>query len=78
MSHAGAGPEHAQTVGELLRAARAALDAQDARIDSELLLAHVLERARSYLFAHPEAVVTATQCAAYRALIARRRAISAR
>jgi hypothetical protein len=66
VSHAGAGPERAQTVGELLRAARAALDAQDARIDSELLLAHVLGRsAQLPVFAHPEALVTAPQCAAY-------------
>jgi release factor glutamine methyltransferase len=73
VSHGAAGPERAVTVGELLRAARAMLDTDDARIDSELLLAHVLGRARGYLFAHPEAPVAPAQCAAYRALIARRR-----
>jgi len=73
MDVAQAGRDGAATVGELLRAARATLPADDARIDSELLLAHVLGRARSYLFAHPEAAVAAPQCAAFRALVARRR-----
>jgi len=73
MDVAQAGRDGAATVAELLLAARAALPADDARIDSELLLAHVLDCARSYLFAHPEARVAAPQCAAYRALVARRR-----
>jgi len=74
MAVAPAGQGRAATVGELLRAARAALATDDARIDSELLLAQVLGRARSYLFAHPEVAVAPSQCAAYRALLARRRA----
>ena len=72
MSHSVASPERAASVAGLLRAARAMLDTDDAHIDSELLLAHVLQRPRSYLFAHPEAAVAPLQCGIYRALVARR------
>lgn len=74
MAVAAAGDGNEANVGELLRAGRSALDTDDARIDSELLLAHVLQRPRSYLFAHPEAAVAPLQCGIYRALVARRRA----
>lgn len=42
------------------------------RLDAELLLAHVLERDRTHLFAHPEAEVEPATAASYAALIARR------
>ncbi|RME32442.1 MAG: peptide chain release factor N(5)-glutamine methyltransferase, partial [Gammaproteobacteria bacterium] len=46
------------TIGELLREGAGRLAGIDsARLDAELLLAHVLERPRSHLYAHPEAPV---------------------
>jgi release factor glutamine methyltransferase len=42
------------------------------RLDAELLLAHVLERDRTHLFAHPKAEVEPATAASYAALIARR------
>lgn len=60
------------TIGELLAVARDAIAGDSARLDAELLLAHVLERDRTHLFAWPERAVTAEQEAAFRALVARR------
>jgi len=63
-----------ETIVGVLRAGLDALDGPDARIDCELLLAHALGCARSYLFAHPERALEATVAARFRALLARRRA----
>ena len=46
-----------RTVAALLASARATLGGEDARTDSEALLAHVLGRNRAWLFAHDDAVV---------------------
>lgn len=69
-----AGELAAETVGALLAAARARLSTPDARLDAELLLAHVLGRTRTQLFAHPEAVVDRAACARFHELLARRQA----
>jgi release factor glutamine methyltransferase len=45
-----------------------------ARRDAETLLAHVVGCDRAYLFAHPEAELTADQHASFEALVARREA----
>lgn len=52
----------------LLREARAVIDAADA----ELLLAHVLDRPRGWLYAHAEVAVEEADAARFRALVARR------
>lgn len=58
----------APTAARLLAQARAAIDA----VDAEHLLLHVLARPRSWLFAHADDAVTATEAAAFRALVERR------
>ncbi len=47
-------------------------DSPSARLDAELLLAHVLGKPRSYLRTWPEREPDAAQCAAFAALLARR------
>ncbi|THG81529.1 peptide chain release factor N(5)-glutamine methyltransferase [Pseudomonas sp. A-1] len=47
-------------------------DSPSARLDAELLLAHVLGKPRSYLRTWPEREPDAAQCAAFVALLARR------
>jgi len=47
---------------------------ESARLDAELLLAHVLQRPRSHLHAHGEEVLEAGSAERYRALLARRAA----
>ncbi len=42
------------------------------RLDAEVLLAHVLEQDRAWLYAHPEYTLTLDQLGDYRTLIARR------
>jgi release factor glutamine methyltransferase len=42
------------------------------RLDSEVLLAHVLNQDRAWLYAHPEHVLPPTQSSAYQSLISRR------
>lgn len=64
-------PEPA-TIGRLLAAARARLPDCDARIDAELLLAHVLECTRTRLFAHSEDPVDPPAVERFRQLLARR------
>lgn len=49
-------------------------DSPSARLDAELLLAHVLGKPRSYLRTWPEREPSAEQCAAFAALLERRRA----
>lgn len=52
--------------------ASARLDGIDARHEAELLLLHVLERPRSWLFAHATDPLSPTDLAAFEALLARR------
>ena len=58
----------APSAARLLAQARAAIDV----VDAEHLLLHVLARPRSWLFAHADDAVTATEAAAFRALVERR------
>ena len=58
----------APTAARLLAQARAAIDA----VDAEHLLLHVLARPRSWLFAHADDAVTATEAAGFLALVERR------
>jgi release factor glutamine methyltransferase len=55
-------------IDALLRVARNRIDAADA----ELLLAHVLDRPRSWLYAHGDAALDATAVTRFEALLARR------
>jgi release factor glutamine methyltransferase len=45
-----------------------------AQIDAEVLLAHTLNTSRTFLYTHPEKILTDTQNEAYQALIAKRSA----
>ncbi len=60
------------TLRQMLADARARLGGADAALEAELLLAHVLAYPRSGLYAHPEAVPTPAQAAAFEALLVRR------
>ena len=60
----------AATVADALRAAANRID----RIDAELLLLHVMERERIWLFTHDSEVLDDANAAAFDALIARREA----
>jgi release factor glutamine methyltransferase len=62
------------TLGSALAEASAALAAfhESARLEAELLLAHVLHRARSHLHAHPEECLDAVSAAHFRSLLQRR------
>lgn len=64
------------TIDHLLTEARAQLTphSDTARIDAELLLAHVLGTPRSYLYAWPERALDAQTVARYKAMLARRQA----
>jgi release factor glutamine methyltransferase len=57
-----------------LRDAITSAAARIARRDAETLLAQVVGRDRAYLFAHPEAELTAEQHTSFKALVARREA----
>ena len=59
---------------ETLLAAADLPDSPSARLDAELLLAHVLGKPRSYLRTWPEHEPDAEQCAAFAGLLQRRRA----
>jgi release factor glutamine methyltransferase len=66
-----------QRVGDVLNAATARLStagSDTARLDAEVLLAHVLGVDRSILAAHPEAVLSTGQLAGYESHVARREA----
>ncbi len=66
-----------QTVGEALRAARRRFDAagvETAGLDAQVLLGHVLGVERAWLIAHPEAVLTPDQAAAFERLVQGREA----
>lgn len=61
------------TIESLLKSAELP-DSPSPRLDAELLLAHALGQSRSYLRTWPEREPDAAQCAAFAALLARRRA----
>lgn len=60
------------TIRQLLAQAGTDIGSDSARLDAEVLLAHVLDRPRSYLLAWPDAVPTDTQLRAFRSLVERR------
>lgn len=69
------GAEASATIAAQLRAAAAALGAADvepARLEAQLLLAHVLERGRSWLLSHPEGHLDRDQAQRFATLLARR------
>jgi release factor glutamine methyltransferase len=66
-----------EAVGQALASAAGRLrqaQSPTPRLDAEVLLAHVLDRDRSWLLAHPEAPMSEADADAYRALIDRRAA----
>lgn len=69
-------PRHSttgSTIGAVLAHGRRQLAATDtARLDSELLLAHVLQVPRTYLYVHTEEQLDAQQLARFEQLLARR------
>lgn len=60
-------------VSDLLATATAQLGGEDARREAEILLAHVLGKTRTALFARPEFVPTPQQCAQFGELVQSRR-----
>ena len=58
----------------LVDAAARLAGSDSSRLDAEVLLAHVLERPRSYLYTWPERTLTPAQAAAFEALVRRRAA----
>ena len=63
----------AQSIKYLLTCARQKLDdSPSAGIDSEVLLAHVLETGRSFLYANPELELPRQRVKAFRRLVTRR------
>jgi release factor glutamine methyltransferase len=50
----------------------AAAGCEASRLDSEVLLAHVLDQGRAWLYAHPEYILSPTQSSAYQSLVSRR------
>lgn len=60
------------TLRQVVADASARLGSSDARHEAELLLLHVLERPRSWLFAHATDPLAANDQAAFEALLARR------
>ncbi len=62
-------------IADVLCAAQLCLkDSDSPRADAEILLAHVMQRSRSYFVAWPEAQVSVSEAAAFEALLARRAA----
>ena len=62
--------ETAATVADTLRAAAQRID----RVDTEMLLLHVLGQSRTWLFLHEDAAMSDADAAAFEALVARREA----
>lgn len=66
------------TLSVTLRAARSrlisvlGLEPEVAGLEAHMLLGHVLNKSRAYLLAHPEAILDATNLAAFEALLLRR------
>ncbi len=54
------------------RASALLVDSESARLDAELLLAFVLDKPRSFFYAHPEAVIDTDKLSALWALVERR------
>jgi len=50
----------------------AAAGCESPRLDSEVLLAHILDQDRAWLYAHPDHVLSLAQSSAYQALVSRR------
>lgn len=67
--------EHSQTraVAGLLRNAAASLDGDSRRAESELLLARAVDRPRSGVYAHPDALVEEQQARHFLAMVEQRR-----
>jgi len=67
--------EHSQTraVAGLLRNAAASLDGDSRRAESELLLARAIDRPRSWLYAHSDALVEEQQARHFLAMVEQRR-----
>jgi release factor glutamine methyltransferase len=65
-------PPESASVSDLQAWGRAQLAGEEARRESELLLAHALQRERAWLFAHARDAVDATSRAAFEALVAQR------
>lgn len=66
--------EACATIRELLALSHTLVDSDSAALDTEILLAHCLEKDRTYLYAWPEREVAADVDAAFRALLQRRAA----
>lgn len=63
----------ALTIKQALRMAQETLHGQEsAQIDSELMLAHIVQRDRTYLYTWPERVLSPSQNQSFEALLARR------
>jgi release factor glutamine methyltransferase len=60
------------TIAHLLARATATLNTDTARLDAEVLLAHVLEKPRSHLFAWPENMLSDSQQQRFEQLLSRR------
>ncbi|UTW11481.1 peptide chain release factor N(5)-glutamine methyltransferase [Marinobacterium rhizophilum] len=60
------------TIARALQCAPQLVNSDSARLDLELLLCHLLECGRTYLFMHPERVLSSPQAAAFEALLQRR------
>jgi release factor glutamine methyltransferase len=60
------------TIAKALQCAPQLVDSDSPRLDLELLLCHLLDCDRTYLFMHPERVLTAQQAADFDALLQRR------
>jgi len=61
-------------VREVLLGAAQALRGDEARLEAEVLLLHVLGKPRAWLYAHADDELTSTQCEAIDALVRRRQA----
>ena len=60
-------------LGELIRAAAERFSSSDsARLDAELIMAHCLQKDRTWLFAWPEATLDEAQLQAFESLVSRR------
>ena len=62
-----------RVISELLRDAAAALDSESPRADAELLLSRAVNQSRSWLFAHPEAIVSEDQAGVFLSMLEQRR-----
>ncbi|MYM63217.1 peptide chain release factor N(5)-glutamine methyltransferase [Pseudomaricurvus sp. HS19] len=65
-------PDSAPTIKQLLRHAQATIDSDSPRLDAEVLLAHVLQKDRTYLFTWPEKTLTEEQAEQFQALLQQR------